>query len=263
MDHNEQMEFFYELFDATLPRLGPGDDFSTKKALDELLSARSQRMDAPGSGKLRILDIGCGNGAQTIQLAKYIDGTILAVDNHQPFLDELQRRAEAEGVSQKIQIFLRDMRDLGLDEVSFDLIWSEGALFILGFREGLAVCHSLLAPEGLLAVSELSWLRPDPPTECQQFFANEYPAMTDIDTNLATIKSCGYEVLGHFTLPESAWWESYYSPLEGRVQSFRKKFATDPERIEMIDSVHEEIEQYRRYSSFYGNVFYLMQRCEA
>jgi len=262
MNQNEQMEFLYNLIDASLPRLGPGDDLSTKKVLNELLSAESQRLDASGAGKLRILDIGCGNGAHTIQLAKHIDGIIVAVDNHQPYLDELQRRAEAEGVSEKIQIYLRDMCDLGLDKGSFDLIWSEAALYSMGFREGLAVCYSLLALGGLLAVSELSWLRPDPPAESRDFFANEYPAMVDIDTNLATIKSCGYKVLGHFTLPESAWWDSYYNPLENRLKSFRKRYASDPERIEMIDAFQMEIEMYRRYSSYYGYVFYLMQCCQ-
>ncbi len=32
------------------------------------------------------------------------------------------------------------------------------------------------------------------------------------------IRACDYEVLGHFTLPESAWWEPYYQPLEERLR---------------------------------------------
>ena len=260
MNEQKQMEFFFEIFDASLPGLGPGDDASTRKALTALLSCDPRQADdSPRHTNLRILDLGCGNGAQTIQLAKHTDGTILAVDNHQPFLDELGRRAKAEGVSNKIRIHRGDMLNLGLAERSFDLIWSEGALYIMGFRQGLAACYRLLVPGGSLAVTELSWLRSDPPDECRQFFANEYPSMADVDANVAAIESCGYEVLGHFTLPESAWWDAYYRPLEDRLQSMREKYASDPEKLEVVESVQMEIDIYRMYSSYYGYVFYLMR----
>jgi cyclopropane fatty-acyl-phospholipid synthase-like methyltransferase len=271
MDQQEQMEFFFEIFDASLPRLGPGDDASTTKALQALFSEKPLRKDAPGSVKLRVLDIGCGNGAQTLQLAKHLDGTILAVDNHQPFLDELNRRAEAAGLSKKIQTCLKDMRDLTRDEGRFDLIWSEGALNLMGyaegvlnpagFRDGLALCHRLLTPSGLLAVTELCWLRPDPPSECQQFFSTAYPAMAAVDANLSLIKSCGFEVIGHFTLPESAWWEQYLHPQEERLRSFRERYAADQEKLDFVESVQMEIDIYRKHSSYYGYVFFLMQSC--
>ena len=260
MDQQEQMKFFYEIFAPSLPRLGPGDDASTRRALQALLAERLNDVDASAPAKLRVLDIGCGNGAQTIQLAKRVDGRILAVDNHQPYLDELQRRAEAAGVSARIQPCLRDMRDLGLEESSFDLIWSEGALFVMGFGEGLKACHSLLAPRGLLAVTELSWLRHDPPAESHQFFSSVYPAMADVGANLAAIEACGYEVLDSFALPESAWWEPYYHPLEERLRSFRKQYATDPEKLGMVESIQMEVDIYRKHSGYYGNVFYLARR---
>ncbi|MEN6427084.1 MAG: class I SAM-dependent methyltransferase [Phycisphaerales bacterium] len=260
MDTREQTEFFYEIFDASLPRLGPGDEESTQRALSTLLSATSRREGGAIPRPIRILDIGCGNGAQTISLARHTDGSILAVDNHQPFLDELQRRAAAAGVSGKIQVSLRDMRTLAKSEGPFDLIWSEGALFIMGFREGLAAWHSLLAPGGGLAVSDVAWLRSDPPADCQQFWANVYPAITSVAANLATIKSCGYEIVGHFTQPESAWWEPYYHPLEERLRSLRKRCAADAEKLSVIDSIQLEIDVYRRYSAYYGNVFYMMRR---
>jgi len=260
MDQQAQMEFFFEIFDPSLPRLAPGDEGSTRKALGTLLSAMSHGNDSSRPTKLRILDLGCGNGTQTIQLTKHSKGTILAVDNHQPFLDELKRRAEAEGVLDRIRIRLGDMANLELDEGSFDLIWSEGSLYSMGFRDGLEAYYSILAPKGCFAASELSWLRSDPPEECLRFFAGEYPAMADVTANLAAIKTCGYTILGHFTLPESAWWDPYYLPLENRLRSFREKYAADPEKIEVIESIQMEIECYRRYSSYYGYVFYLMQR---
>lgn len=251
-------EFFYEIFDPSLPRLGPGDDASTTRALNALLAATSRREGA--AGPIRILDVGCGNGAQTLCLAQRADVSILAVDNHQPFLDELHRRAAAAGVSARIETALRDMQSLTAGDGPFDLVWSEGALFVMGFGEGLAACHNLLPAGGGLAASELAWLLPDPPDDCRQFWAEEYPAMTTIAENLAMIERCGYEVIDHFIQPESAWWRPFYHPLEQRCALLRERYAADAEKLAMIESVQREIDVHRRYAGYWGNVLYVLRR---
>jgi cyclopropane fatty-acyl-phospholipid synthase-like methyltransferase len=227
-----------------------------KTVLAALPGGADGRVGAP----LRVLDIGCGNGPQTIALAQRVDGSILAVDNHRPFLDELQRRAAAAGVEAKIQVALRDMQSLSKDDGPFDLVWAEGSLFVMGFREGLEACHRLLGPGGGLAVSELTWLRSDAPAECRQFFAQMYPPMTDIAGNVATIEACGYELLGQFAEPESAWWEPFYRPMETRLGMLRERYVGDAEKLALIEAIQAEIDCYRQYSAFYSNVFYLMRR---
>jgi len=261
MNEQEQMKFFYEIFDTSLTRLGPGENDSTQKALDTLLSYRIGHCDKSlAATQLRILDLGCGNGAQTIQLAKQANCTILAVDNHQPFLDELRRRAEIEGVADKIQTLLGDMSTLNLEKGSFDIIWSEGALYSMGFLNGLETYHARLIPDGLFAASELCWFDNEAPEECRQFFANEYPAMTTVESNLDAIKARKYEVLEHFALPESAWWE-YYLPLEKRLEEYRDKYSDDPGKIAIVDSLQMEVDFYRKYSAHYGYAFFLLRRC--
>ena len=202
MDMQEQMNFFHEIFSAELPRLGAGDDASTKKALALMFETKSSARDAFRSRKLRMLDIGCGNGAPTIQLAKDIAGTILAVDNHQPYLDELRRRAEAEGVAGKIQTRHKDMRALGAAEGLFDLVWCEGATFIMGFGAGLAAWRSLLEEDGLPAVSEMAGSGPTRrrvPQSCRRVSGHDRCGRQSGDD-----RAGGYRQIGHFPSPESA-----------------------------------------------------------
>lgn len=256
MNEQERMEFFYNIFDRSMLRLGPGDEKSTNKALEMVLSAGDYtRLD-----RLKVLDIGCGVGAQSIQLAKTADFRILAVDNHQPYLDELKRRAKEAGVAESIEVSCRDMKNLGLDESSFDLIWSEGALYIMGIREGIEECHRLLKPGGFLVVSDLVWFKQDPPKECSEYLANDCSFLTDLQGNLDIMKKSGYDVIGHFKLSESTWMKSYYLPLESRLQFFRGKYPDDKNKLELIEYLQQEIDLYRKYSSYYGYIFFVMQR---
>lgn len=257
MSRFDILQYIYKILDPSMPRLGIGNSESTKNALNMVLPVINREK----KGSLRVLDIGCGYGAQTMELAAHVNGIITAIDNHQPFLDELQRRAERNNLSDKIRPCLGDMNNLGMEKESFDIVWAEGSLYHAGFERGLGICRDLLVPGGGLGASELSWLRPDPPEECRKFFADIYPDIVDIESNLDTFRNNGFDIIGHFTLPDAAWWEPFYHPLEKRLAVLREQYASDQDWIEVLDSFQHEIDIYSRYSKYYGYVFFVMKRC--
>ena len=134
----EGMEYFYELFEA-LPRCGPGGNEFTFHAFNIITNLPKQPF---------ILDIGCGPGVQTLELARISNSKIIALDNHQPFLDKLMKTARDEGLAKNIILKNISMLDMDFDENTFDIIWSEGALYFMGFQNGLSRCHQLLKKDG-------------------------------------------------------------------------------------------------------------------
>jgi ubiquinone/menaquinone biosynthesis C-methylase UbiE len=173
------MEYFYELFEA-LPRGGPGANEFIRRAFNAIPRRPKQPF---------ILDIGCGPGVQTLELAKISNGKIIALDNHQAFLDQLMKTARVEGIAEMIIPKNISMFEMDFDENTFDIIWSEGALYFMGFQNGLRRCHQLLKSDGFLAVTEVVYLLPNPPDTVTQFFENEYPDIKDVKSNIEVIQN--------------------------------------------------------------------------
>jgi ubiquinone/menaquinone biosynthesis C-methylase UbiE len=254
---SDEKQRLFEIFwdvQRGLPRQGPGSEESTLKALS-LCTGLPMR--------LALLDVGCGPGMQSVALAKALaDGHITAVDIHQEYLDELKERAKAARVAERIAILAADMHALPFPPQSFDLIWAEGAAYIMGFEKALVAWRQFLKADGCIAVSELVWLRPSPPSEVAAFFGSEYPAMTDVETIVATIRASGYEPLGHFTLPDAAWWEHYYTPLAAKLPSLYEKYAGDEAARSLLETTQSEIAMRRRFGTWYGYEFFVGRRAE-
>jgi len=246
------LRLFLELHDQ-MPRQGPGDAQSTRRAF----SALEKAADLPE--RPQILDLGCGPGAQTLELAGISAGMITAVDTHRPYLDQVSAGVERHGLGERIKLLQADMQQLAFAPASFDLVWSEGAIYIMGFERGLRAWRSLLRERGSVAVTEATWLKPDPPRELAAFWNEGYPAMQDVAANLDVLRSAGFRPLDHFTLPESAWWNDNYAPLEKRLDALEQRLPDDAAAQELVAAERREIEMFTRYSDFYGYVFFVAQ----
>jgi ubiquinone/menaquinone biosynthesis C-methylase UbiE len=244
------MNLFYELH-KDIPREGPGNNESTRKAYQLI----QKYISNPS-----ILDIGCGPGMQTLELAALTDGTILATDTNEGFLDVLRVEAERLGFSGKITVEKANMKSLPYEAEQFDVIWSEGAIFFIGFETGLREWRKYLKDEGILVVSELSWLKENAPAQPVDFWKSAYPEADTIDGNIQKAKKLGYDVIDTFVLPEAGWWEHYYNPLEERIAIFREKYKGNQEALNMLQEFQTEIDLYRKYSDYYGYVFYLLRK---
>jgi SAM-dependent methyltransferase len=152
------------------------------------------------------------------------------------------------------------MDALPFEEGTFDLIWAEGTIYIMGFAEGLRDWRRFLKPEGAVAVTELSWLVDSPPEEVRSFFQVAYPAMRSVAESTDIITKAGYSVIAVFLLPESAWWDGYYAPMERRISELRDRYASEPAILEALREEQKEIDLYRRHSNTYGYVFFIMRK---
>ena len=244
------MSIFRELTEG-LPRQAPGSAAATLRALGLVRGLPTNP---------RILDVGCGPGAQTIELARATGGWIVAVDIRQRFLDELTERADAAGILPQVTTVNTSMFDMDFDDASFDLIWSEGAIYIQGFTNALTAWHRFLKPGGWLAVSELTWLVPNPPPEAAEYWVLNYPGMGSIERNCQIVAEAGYVSMDGFVLPEQDWWNNYYEPAERRVEELREKYAKDLEVLATLDEATREHDLFRAYHDSYGYVFYVMRK---
>lgn len=243
---------FFEAFDG-LVRLAPGSDSSTVRALERVKQLLQPK---------RILDIGCGAGAQTLVLATNCAADIVAVDSHGPFLDVLNSKAAELGVAGRVRTIEASMADLPvkLHGEIFDVLWAEGSIYVIGFDHGLEAWRGLLRNGGVLACTEVSWITDSPSDATRAFWSKEYPAIRGIAENVAAAESQGYACIDRFTLPADDWLKSYYEPLEARIMILREKYSDDAVANGVLDMLQAEIDIYRNAGHEYGYVFFLLQR---
>ena len=241
---------FFELYES-LPRQGPGSRDCAARAMAFCHDL------PPGAA---VLDLGCGVGAQTLILAELISGPIVAMDNHAASIDRLRATVALRGLQGRIEPKVGDMASPGLPPASFDLVWSEGALYNIGIEKALRVCTTLLRAGGYVAFTDAVWRKDNPPPVVKASFEGDYPAMGKVADVVAMIERSAFTLLGHFTLPDEAWWDDFYTPMELRIAAMRSKYAGDEEALDVLDQIAEEPAMHRRYSDYYAYEFFVARR---
>jgi SAM-dependent methyltransferase len=194
-----------------------------------------------------------------LTLARATGGRVTAVDTWAPSLAVLRARAAERGLAQRIETLRQSMGALELGPRVFDLVWSESAVYTIGFDAALRAWRPLLAPGGALAISELAWLGPPAPARARRFWGSGYPAMRGHEANLEALSLAGYALAASFPLPDADWEEGYYAELSRRIPVLRARYA-EPEARAVLDAAEEEIAVFRERAGSFSYVFYVASR---
>jgi len=236
------------------PRQGPGgaDETRLSIALAGLGDARN----------LKIADIGCGTGAATLVLAQELDAAVTAVDFLPAFLDKLRAAADRNGLGNRIMTLAASMEALPFEEGSFDAIWSEGAIYNMGFENGIKAWRRFLKPQGVLAVSELTWLTSARPSELDQHWAKEYPEVATASAKMAILEANGLSPIGYFPLSDHCWLDNYYRPLQERFDDFLVRNGRSATARAIVAAEENEIALYERYAAYVSYGYFVARKVD-
>ena len=127
---------------SSLERQGPGSDEATLTALHFAESIQ------PGA---KVADLGSGTGSSALLIARQTQAHVIAVDAFADFLTKLEHSATRLGLGSLVEPIVGDMAHLSFERESLDAIWSEGAIYNIGYEHGLRYWHQFLRPGGFVA----------------------------------------------------------------------------------------------------------------
>lgn len=235
-------------------RQGPGGDAESEKALNLAMINRTR--------PLKIADVGCGTGASSLLLARLMDARITAVDFLQDFLTVLKDRAENKGLAEKVTTLCCSMDKLPFRDEEYDVIWSEGAIYNIGFERGVIDWNRYLKVGGRLIVSEITWTTGSRPSELQRYWDEEYPEIDVAASKIGVLERNGYSPIGYFVLPEHCWLDNYYRPMQNRFRDFLDRHGDSEEAREIVEAEKREIKLYEKYNAYYSYGVYIAKKLD-
>ncbi|SMF83392.1 class I SAM-dependent methyltransferase [Pseudobacteriovorax antillogorgiicola] len=235
-------------------RQGPGGPESTQRAID-LAGLKA-------GGQLAIADIGCGTGSSSLYLAQQLGATLTSVDFAAPFIEKLKQKAQDSEVQDSIKSLVANMEDLPFDDSSFDVLWSEGAIYNIGFENGVRRWRRFLRPGGTLAVSEITWITGARPKEIEDYWKDAYPEIGTASSKMKILEAEGYSPIGYFYLPHSDWLDHYYLPLKNQLEAFASRNEGNSRVDSIVAQEKAEFDMYDKFKDYYSYGFYIARKID-
>lgn len=215
------------------------DDIQDELREQLLKYTRKAFHQIPRLSKPHILDVGCGSGVPTVELAKLSQGIITGLDIDEKALNRLENRAKMHNMTNQVRTVTGSLRDMQFAEESFDIIWAEGSIAVIGFKQGLLSWKRYLKPGGYLVVHDEAG---------------------NINQKTNQIKACGYELIEYFELNNEVWWNEYYVPFRDAVQQLKKQEPKDPKLVKDLEQAQREIDGYQVHPERYRSAYFIMQK---
>jgi SAM-dependent methyltransferase len=245
--HDFDVKLICEYF-SSIERQGPGSPEVTVKALSFIDNLANES---------KIADIGCGTGGQTMVLAEHTSGHITGIDLFADFIDIFNDNVRKKNLQNRVVGVVGSMDNLSFQNEELDLIWSEGAIYNIGFERGINEWRKFLKTGGFIAVSEASWFTEKRPDEIDRFWKDAYPEIDTISNKIGQMQKAGYIPIAAFVLPDDCWTEHFYVPQVSAQELFLMKYAGNKAAEDLVRNQRHEAELYNKYKESYGYVFYI------
>lgn len=196
----------------------------------------------PALKKPKILDIGCGSGVPTMELARLSSGEIIGIDIDQTALNEFNEKINEAHLSDRVRTIKCSLFEIEFPEETFDIVWAEGVIALIGFERGLREWRRLIKPGRFLVVHD---------------------DIGDIERKHELIPLCGYILIDIFVIPKEVWWREYYFSFEKRIKILIKKYSNDPEALARLEKEQKEVEEFKNNPIYHGSVFFVMQKIDS
>lgn len=125
----------------------------------------------------RVLDVGCGVGTTSIQLARRFGVSVTAVDISELMLERARRNVQRAGLSDRVSVEQGDILKLPYPDACFDRVVAEAVTMFVNREQAARELARVVRPGGLVLATEFLWRRPPSPAAREAFLGQLCPGM--------------------------------------------------------------------------------------